>query len=1201
MELLKIQTMLRNICKLALVVAIAMTILGSPSLAVPPHPDAKQQWINQGIWNEKVSNWRAFKAAGGCAPSANRIINPKEMRQKLASGLQVVDTIKVITILVDFVDHQWQDQGVAVTPAMFDSILFSNRETDSITMPKGSLTDFYLENSYGLFYVKGDIFGWFRMPQTYAYYEDGNDGLGPKARQLATEAVLAADADGANYSNYDRDNDGFCDGIIIIHPGGGAEAGAYGIWSHAWTINPLNLDGVIVSNYTINPEELSGRPTTIGVVCHEYGHFLGLPDLYDIDPSGAYGIGRWSVMAGGSWNSNGAVPAHFDAWCKHDLGFVNVVDVVSNLDSVAFPAVEYYPVIYRLSNAISLPNEFWYVENRQRIGFDAALPSSGLLIYHVDYAVQGSNNDRTRYFVGVEQADGRFDLESTSGNNGDAGDPFPGSKNARAFHDFTTPSPITNAFLIETNIGVWDISDNDSVMYADLDIEWSRPLLELAGTDSIKFDDPFPLGDDDGDLDPGDTVLFTAGIRNKMLTGYNPRLRLSSNSSHVTFLDNDVPMDTDLDSSIVSNSINPIKILIDDSALAEISAFTLTVTSDALPTPSGTGDFVTTFQFTYAVGTPRVLIVDDDRGQSHQTEFTLVFENFGTPYKLWNKQASGTPSGTDLSNYPMVFWHTGEYSDNVLDSADIAAMKQYMDGGGNLLLSTTSGISQLDNLDSAFLHDYFKAQYDGTIFQQNIRGVGGSILGDGTKFKAPHSIPFTDARQTMLAVDSGAAFLSFTLGSPVPTAGISFSGSYNSVLLSFPLEAIEDNAGGSWWPKDTLINRVLFWLFDSPDSTSPRTIQSFSIVGQTQDHVLDHTPIFSWTASLGYPYDSQTMYEIQVGSDDDWTVAEMWDSGPVASSDNSATYSGAALVDGTSYLARVRVMNGVSWSDWYDISFRMNSPPAAPVALRPTEGAITPNRPTLYVNNAFDAENDPVFYIFEVYADSELTALVASDSGTLPSTDSTGWTVDVNLTYEANFWWRTKSNDYLEFSNYSDVEIFEVQNPPQAPASPVALTPIDTGGFALYNLLPTFDWTSSADPNPFDTIVYRLTLATDPLFLSAINFFNLPSNSYTILDSLKFGQEYFWRVLAKDNTNLSSPTSSVVSFWTWTLGDVNHSNTLDILDLNFQVNYLFRGGAAATPAFIGDYNGDCGTNILDLNYMVNYIFRGGLPPVIGCE
>ena len=101
-------------------------------------------------------------------------------------------------------------------------------------------------------------------------------------------------------------------------------------------------------------------------------------------------------------------------------------------------------------------------------------------------------------------------------------------------------------------------------------------------------------------------------------------------------------------------------------------------------------------------------------------------------------------------------------------------MKQYMDGGGNLLLSTTSGISELDNLDSAFMHDYFKAVYDGTISQQNIRGFAGSLLGDNSKYKAPHSAPFADVRQTMAPVDNGEAFLSFTSGSPTPSAAISF-------------------------------------------------------------------------------------------------------------------------------------------------------------------------------------------------------------------------------------------------------------------------------------------------------------------------------------------------------------------------------------------------------------------------------------------
>ncbi len=1194
-----------NRLTISLCIFLSAMFAATLSLAAPPHPDAKKEWIKQGLWDEKVENWQAFKKAGGCAPSANRIINPKELRQRLASGEKVVDTIRVITLLVDFIDHQWQDQAVAVSPSMFDSILFSNRETDSVTMPFGSMTDYYLENSYGMFYIKGDIFGWYRMPQTYTYYEGGNDGLNTRVRGMVRDAILMADAAGANFADYDSDNDGNCDGVIVMHAGAGAETGAFGIWSHAWTISPtLTLDGVVISNYNINPEEYSTGPTTIGVVCHEYGHFLGLPDLYDIDytPASAVGIGRWSMMAGGSWNNSGLQPAHFDAWCKHDLGFVNVIDITSNLSSVAIPAVEHNPVIYRLSNSVSLPNEYWYVENRQKYGFDVALPGSGLLIYHVDYAVYGSNINHERYFVAVEQADGNFDLELTSGNSGDSGDPFPGNKNVREFHDLTTPNSHTAAFDIETGIAVWEITDNDSIIYVDLDIEWSRPFLQLSGADSILFEDPLPLGDDDGDLDPGDTVLFTAAIKNLMLTAYNPVLTLSTANPYITFIDNDVPMDGDLTSTVVTNSLNPVKILIDDSAQAVIDSFTVTITADSLSATPGSSEYSTSFQFTYAIGTPRILIVDDDRGNSHDTSFTNIFQRFETPYKIWNKSASGSPDGSDLSNYPMVFWHTGEYATNVLTTGDIFAMKQYMDGGGNLLLSTTSGISELDNLDSVFMHDYFKAVYDGTISQQNIRGVSGSLLGDNVKYKAPHSGPFADVRQTMAPVDSGEAFLSFVSGSPTPSAAISYSGSYKSILLSFPFEAIQDNAGGTWRPKDTLISRLMFWLFDSPDSTTPRIVQSFFLNGESQNNVLNHTPTLGWSASRGYPGDAQDMYQLQIGSDNDWDTAEMWDPGEIASSDSSAVYAGATLVDGTTYYARVRVKNGTSWSDWYYDTFGMNSPPQAPLAKHPVGGEIAPRKPILFVNNSVDTEGDALFYIFEVFSDSTLATLVASDSSTLESVDSTGWTVNVNLDYETVYWWRSKSNDYFEFSDYSAVETFEVQNPPVAPSAPTALVPVDTGGYALFELMPTFDWTSSTDANPFDTITYKLTVAKDALFLTAINYFSLPSSSYTLTDSLDLAQEYFWRVIAKDNTNLSSPSSNVVTFWTWTPGDVDHSNSVNILDLTYIVDYIFRGGPGVTPEFIGDLNGDCSSlNIIDLTYIVDLIFRGGPQPIPGCQ
>ncbi|GAI15404.1 unnamed protein product, partial [marine sediment metagenome] len=310
-----------------------------------------------------------------------------------------------------------------------------------------------------------------------------DDGLS-LSRYLATHAVDAAENDGVDFSKYDYDNDLECDGVIIIHPGRGAEEGTYGIWSHKWTLSqPRVYDGVYISAYTMNPEEawfpMGVKLSPIGVFCHEYGHILGLPDLYDIDytPSSSHGLGYWSLMAYGNQLNYSRTPAHLDAWCKDLVGFLDFIVVDSNVFQAAIPAVEYNPVVYKLQNSYTGSHEYWVVENRRKVGFDLYLPGQGLCIYHVDENAFPNNQDYLRYYVAMEQADGSNDLALTVGNKGDGGDPWPGL--AREFHNLSNPNSRTNVGGVVTQIGVWRISDRDSLMTADFDIEYSRPWVEL--------------------------------------------------------------------------------------------------------------------------------------------------------------------------------------------------------------------------------------------------------------------------------------------------------------------------------------------------------------------------------------------------------------------------------------------------------------------------------------------------------------------------------------------------------------------------------------------------------------------------------------------------------------------------------------------------------------------------------------------------
>ncbi|MFQ6093986.1 MAG: M6 family metalloprotease domain-containing protein, partial [bacterium] len=224
----------------------------------------------------------------------------------------VTGSRKAIVLLVEFTDNR--ADKVRHSPAAFKTLLFDS--TGAVAT--GSMYDYFQEVSSGRFFINGEVSVWLEAPEANSYYADDQFGKGrwPRNRiRLAYDVVVAADPY-IDFSQYDGDGDGAVDALFIVHAGpAGEETGDPNhIWSHKATI-PANAngtgkgymsdDGVKVAAYTMEPEEDGdGRLITIGVFCHEYGHLLGLPDLYDRDNSSA-GIGNWGLMGGGSWGGDG--------------------------------------------------------------------------------------------------------------------------------------------------------------------------------------------------------------------------------------------------------------------------------------------------------------------------------------------------------------------------------------------------------------------------------------------------------------------------------------------------------------------------------------------------------------------------------------------------------------------------------------------------------------------------------------------------------------------------------------------------------------------------------------------------------------------------------------------------------------------------------------------------------------------------------
>jgi len=208
----------------------------------------------------------------------------------------------------------------------------------------------------------------------------------------------------------------------------------------------------------------------IGVCAHELGHLLfGWPDLYDTDDSSS-GLGNWCLMAGGSWNGNGDIPAHPSAWCKASQDWVTTVNRTTS-GSLTIAEVKTGKKVYRLWKDGISAQEYFLVEHRARTKYDSRLPGDGLLIYHVDDSIEGNENEHHPQ-VKLIEADGRTHLEDGT-NRGDAGDPFPGTANTINFTATTNPNSLAYSGL-ETCVALTGIVKSGASFKANVSV--SCPL-----------------------------------------------------------------------------------------------------------------------------------------------------------------------------------------------------------------------------------------------------------------------------------------------------------------------------------------------------------------------------------------------------------------------------------------------------------------------------------------------------------------------------------------------------------------------------------------------------------------------------------------------------------------------------------------------------------------------------------------------------
>lgn len=354
-------------------------------------------------------------------------------------------TMHNLVVLVNF-----SDVSISYDASQFNALL--NQTGYAQDGAQGSLRDYYREVSAGALTVESTIAGPVTLSHPMAYYggndSDGND---QRPREMITEALQKLAQSGFDFHTLDGDGDGWVDGLDIIHAGGGEEYSgnnpAY-LWSHQWTLpDPVTYDGIKMQMYHTEASRRgfdSSLPsqgiTRIGVICHETGHFLGLPDLYDIT-NRSYGVGAFCLMGFGGWagaSTLGECPVQLSAWCKAQLGWITPTRIVAS-DTYTLPQVETSRKVYKLFSPTWSSSEYYLIENRQGVLFDRWLPGlkRGILIWHID-ETQADNTDAQHLKVDLEEASERQHLQLNE-NDGDDLDYFR-SGQATRFTANTTPN-----------------------------------------------------------------------------------------------------------------------------------------------------------------------------------------------------------------------------------------------------------------------------------------------------------------------------------------------------------------------------------------------------------------------------------------------------------------------------------------------------------------------------------------------------------------------------------------------------------------------------------------------------------------------------------------------------------------------------------------------------------------------------------------
>ena len=426
---------MKKITTLSLLLVVAMTLFAVPArrgwqvrtqadgttIEVQQVGDEFYHYmINRAGKQVREVNGMYVEVGDAPAPEVAKARRAKGVARRQRKDVGVTPNLapKGVVILANFSNKSMQSGH---TQATFDELCNSLNCTVNDGYP--SAGQYFADQSNGTYRPQFDVFGPVTLSRNVAYYGTDKPGQDEGDDQHATDAVveaciLANEQFTINWADYDSDSDGYVDFVYVIYAGKGQADGGTSetIWPHNWSVESARQSGYCtytatqckvggkkLDNYAMSGEISGSSLGGIGTLCHEFGHVMGLPDLYDTDYGTNYENNLtpndWNIMDGGSYNGDGHCPPNYDPWEKDFFGWltpINLGNTGQNLTLYANGTENQQTYQINASGTYVSPTSSglrYYIENRQAVGWDAPLTGHGLLIWKVNFNASAWENN----------------------------------------------------------------------------------------------------------------------------------------------------------------------------------------------------------------------------------------------------------------------------------------------------------------------------------------------------------------------------------------------------------------------------------------------------------------------------------------------------------------------------------------------------------------------------------------------------------------------------------------------------------------------------------------------------------------------------------------------------------------------------------------------------------------------------------------